>query len=36
MLHFIIGFILGMLLGAWIKDKKTWFDFLDPVFDELS
>tara|TARA_Y200000002_G_C22560527_1_gene612271 strand:+ start:806 stop:994 length:189 start_codon:yes stop_codon:yes gene_type:complete len=31
----ITGLILGVVIGAWIKDRKSWLDFLDTAFDKI-
>ena len=30
----ITGLIIGVVVGAWIKDRKSWLDFLDTAFDK--
>ena len=31
----ITGLIIGVVVGAWIKDRKSWLDFLDTLFDKM-
>ena len=32
----ITGLIIGVVVGAWIKDRKSWLDFLDTAFAFLN
>ena len=31
----ITGLVIGVVVGAWIKDLKGWLDFLDTLFDKI-
>ena len=31
----ITGLVIGVVVGAWIKDRKGWLDFLDTLLDKI-